>query len=206
MLFKILALISVLTVILLLNRLINIFPSLMACTIRWKESINLEASVKLSNDRNRIALAMAIPFCLVAYRFSLYAPEFMEKFDEDIRLAMIVGIFMTYVILKIILHKSFRPHRGNNRIYDTAGKASLTFMIILAIILIAMGGVMTFAGVEEDVIRNAMLWVSIVTYAMLLLRKTQIFASSCSIFTAFLYLCALEILPTGILVVPAIIF
>ena len=206
MLFNILALISVLMFLTLQKRFVAIFPSMLACVMRWKESINLEASVKLSNDRNRIALAMAIPFCLVAYRFNLYAPEFMEKFDENIRLAMIVGIFTTYVILKIILHKSFRPHRGNNRIYDIAGKASLTFMIILAIILMAMGGVMTFAGVEEDVIRNAMLWVSIVTYAMLLLRKTQIFVSSCSIFTAFLYLCALEILPTGILVVPAIFF
>ena len=206
MLFNILALISALMCLTLLKRFVAIFPSMLACMMRWKENINLEASVKLSNDRSRIAFAMAIPFCLVAYRFSLYAPEFMNMFDENIRLAMIIGIFVAYVILKIILHKSFRPHRGNSRFYDTAGKASLTFMIILAIILMTMGGVMTFIGVEEDVIRNAMLWVSMATYAMLLLRKTQIFASSCSIFTAFLYLCALEILPTGILVIPAIIF
>ena len=52
MLFDILALISVFIVIILLKRLINIFPSLMACTLRWKESINLEASVKHSLDRD----------------------------------------------------------------------------------------------------------------------------------------------------------
>ena len=206
MLFNILTLISVLMCLTLLKRFVAIFPSLLACTIRWKESVNLEASVRLSNDRNRIAFVMIIPFCLVAYRFSLYTPTFMEGFDENIRLAILIGIFIAYILLKMILHKSFRPHRGNNRVYDTAGKASFTFMIILALILMAAGGVMTFAGVEEELIRNAMLWISIATYALLVLRKTQIFASSCSLFTAFLYLCALEILPTGILVVPAIIF
>ena len=71
MLFDILALISALTAILLLGRLVNIFPSLMACTIRWKESVNLESSVKHSLDRDMLSIAMVLPFCLVADRFGL---------------------------------------------------------------------------------------------------------------------------------------
>ena len=94
MLFNILALISVLICITLLKRLVAIYQSLLACIIRWKESVNLEASVKLSNDRDRLALSMFIPFCLVADATALYRPAFLEGLDENLRLAIIIGIFM----------------------------------------------------------------------------------------------------------------
>ena len=68
------------------------------------------------------------------------------------------------------------------------------------------GGVLSFVGTDTEVIKTAMIWISAFTYALFLLRKTQIFSSSCNFFSAFLYLCALEIIPTGILVVPAVIF
>ncbi len=51
-----------------------------------------------------------------------------------------------------------------------------------------------------------MLWVSAFIYALYMLRKFQIFASGFSILTCFLYLCALEIIPTGLLVASALIF
>ena len=44
----ILTLLSLLVIICLLRRTIEIFPSLLASLIRWKESINLFNSVKLS--------------------------------------------------------------------------------------------------------------------------------------------------------------
>ena len=93
MLFDILALISLLIVIMLLRRLVNIYPSLMACLIRWKESINLEASVKLSRDRDMLAVAIIIPFCLSITRFGVYSPGFIENLNENARLGAIIGIF-----------------------------------------------------------------------------------------------------------------
>ena len=54
--------------------------------------------------------------------------------------------------------------------------------------------------------KNAILWISALTYLLHLVRKLQILSSSCSIFAGFLYLCALEILPTGVLVTSAVIF
>ena len=90
MLFDILALIFVIITIILLRRLINIFPSLMACTIRWKESINLEASVKHSLDRDMLAAAMFIPFCLAVEKFDLYTPQFMENMSPDLHLTVFI--------------------------------------------------------------------------------------------------------------------
>ena len=62
MVFNILAFISLLVIITLLRRLVNIFPSLLACMIRAKENFNIEKSVKISTDRNKVAFAMTMPF------------------------------------------------------------------------------------------------------------------------------------------------
>ena len=206
MLFNILALISVLICLSLLKRFTAIFPSLMACIIRWKESVNLEASVKLSNDRDKLAFAMLMPFCLVADRFCLYEPKFLSGFDGNMKLAITIGIFLVYFMLRTIAAKFYRPKGRSSKCYKIADKSALTFFIILTLTLLAMGGVMTFMDVEPAMIKSAMLWVSAGIYALSLLRKTQIFVSGCSIFTAFLYLCALEIFPTGVLVASALIF
>ena len=206
MLFNILAFISVLTVILLLNRLTNIFPSLMACTIRWKESINLEASVKHSLDRDMIAAAMLLPFCLCVEKYGLYTPEFLEGLGAGLHLAAFIGIFIIYCILRVVLSKMLRPKGMNPKTYKTAGRASFTFFIILTLILLASGGILNFIDTDPTVVRSAMLCVSIGIYALFLLRKLQIFISGGSFFAAFLYLCALEIFPTGVLVASAIIF
>ena len=205
MLFNILALISVLICITLLKRLVAIFPSLAACILRWKESVNLEASVKLSNDRDRLALAMVVPFCLACFRFRLYDPAFLENLGENLQLCIVLGVFISYFLLRTIMSAMVRPRKMNSKLFKTAEKASFTFFIILTLLLLTIGGILSFIGVDIETIRGAMLWISAGIYAISLLRKTQIFASGCSIFTAFLYLCALEIFPTGALVASALI-
>ena len=205
MLFDILALISVLSVIILLKRLLNIFPSLLACIVRWKESINLEASVKHSLDRNMIAIAMIIPFCLVVYRFGLYTPKFMTQLDEAYRLPVTIGVILTYIGLRYIMGHMFRSRKMNPKTQKAAVSSAFTFFTILTLLLIGTGSIMNFMKIAPEVIRSAMLWVSAATYFIFIIRKTQIFASSCSIFAAFLYLCAPEIFPTGALVASALI-
>mgnify|MGYP003317407196 CR=1 FL=1 len=141
MLFDILALISVLIIILLLRRVVNIFPSLMACTLRWKESVNLEASVKHSLDRDMLAIAMILPFCLVVEKFSLYSPSLMDSLGPSLHLSAVIGTFLLYYFLRTMLEKAIRPQKLAPKTYRTAGRASFTFFIILTIILLAMGGV-----------------------------------------------------------------
>ncbi len=206
MVFNILALISVLIVITLLRRLVNIFPSLVTCMIRWKESVNLEASVKNSYDRNIIAIGMIIPFCLVAAKFRLYNPSFMDNLGEDIRIGITSGVFILYAMTRLLASTMIHTGIGKKKTYETANKAAYTFFIMLTIILAGIGGVLSFANVSAGIIRSAMLWISVFIYTLYMLRKTQIFASSFSIFTSFLYLCALEIIPTGMLVVSALLF
>ena len=206
MLFKLLALFSFLIVLLLLKRLVNIWPSLMACLIRGKESLNLEASVKLSRDRDALALAMIIPFCLTAFRYRLYDPGFLSGMSDNPVLGLYFGVFFAYLLLRLLMTWLFRPQKMPKKTYVAAEKASYSFFVIYVLALLAMGAVFGVLDVQDDSARTAMLWLSAFLYFIFLIRKTQIFSTSCSVFAGFLYLCALEMIPTGILVVSAIIF
>ena len=206
MLFNILVLFAFLIVLLLLRRLVNILPSLLACFIRGKESLNLEASVKLSLDRDFLALAMIVPFCLTAYRYDLYSPGFIEGFSDSAALGACFGVFAVYVFLRFVMTWLFRPDKMPKKTWVAADRSSFSFFIIYTLVLLAAGGISGVLNIPDVDARSAMLWISAFIYAVFLLRKIQIFATSCSILAAFLYLCALEMIPTGILVVSAIIF
>ena len=206
MLFKLLVLFSFLTVLLMLRQLVNVFPSLLACLIRGKESLNLESSVKLSRDRDMLAFAMIVPFCLTAYRYKLYLPGFLEGFSSESYLGICFAVFLVYLLLRTVMTWLCRPKKMQKKTYVAAHKASYSFFIIYTLIMLASGGILGVMDIPDENVRNAMLWISASIYALFLIRKTQIFSTSCSIFAAFLYLCALEMIPTGILVVSAIIF
>ena len=206
MLFKTLALISLLIALLLLKTMVGVFPSLIACLTRWKESVNLDASVQLSRNRDITALALVIPFCLTVTRFRLYDPHFMVGLNDNGRPAVTIGILIGWMLLRTFLEHLLRPRKGNPKAYGTARKAAYTYLCILTLLLMLTGGIMAFVDAAPETIKTAMLWISATIYAVLLLRKTQILISSYSFFASFLYLCALEIIPTGALVASAIIF
>ena len=206
MLFNILALISLLIILMMLQMLVEVFPSLMACLIRSKESINLEASVQLSRARNLLALSLFIPFCLTVWRFGLYSPAFMKGHADAAGLGMTIGVILLYALFRKTLEFFLHPKKSNGKTYWTACKASRTFFSLLTLTLLAMGGIMTFAEVPTESITSAMLWVSASIYLIFILRKFQILMSSASFFAAFLYLCALEIIPTGAIIASAIVF
>lgn len=206
MVTDILALVSIVSVIVFLDRFVNILPSLAACMVRWKESLNLEASIKSGRDRDLAAMLMFIPFCLIISSFRMYCPDFMRGMDETARLGSTSAAFVAYILLRLAMTYILRPRKMNPAVYKAAHKLSLNFFTMLTLILLGMAGTMSFAGICPSLTRSAMLWVSALVYILFLIRKTQIFLSSCSLFTAFSYLCGLEIIPTGAFIVSAIVF
>lgn len=204
--FNTLALISVLTVMLLLKDFVTIFPSVMASAIWWKENINIQSSVRLTRDRDICAAAMILPFCLVAFRFRLYCPDFISGMTDNARLWITIGIFIAYLLTRRLAGRLAYPRKVSQKLNSAAEKSANTFFILLTLVLLAFGGTASFAGMSQEAIKTVMICLSTLIYGLYLLRKLQIFASSCSIFAGFLYLCALEILPTGILVVSDVIF
>ena len=206
MLFDILALISLLIAITLLKRLVDVFPSLMACMIRLKENFNIQLSLKMRTDRDLVSAAMYIPFCLIVYRFRLYSPSFLDGFTDNGRLGLTIGIISAYMLLRVACRYIFRLHSTSETTYKTASDSARTFFAVLTLLLLIVGSIFNFAEVPANTIKTAMIWISGGIYTLFIIRNTQIFHSSCSFFASFLYLCALEILPTGALIASAVIF
>lgn len=206
MLFNILVLISLLLILMMLRTLVGVFPSLVACLIRAKESFNLEASAQLSRDRNVLAFLMVIPFCLIVWKYGLYTPDFMDACNENTRFCIIFGFFLTYILTRKALEHTLKPKAVNSKTYLTACKSGRTFFGLLTLTLMATAGIMAVIDTPAESIRSAMLWISASIYLLYILRKSQILISSASFFAGFLYLCALELIPTGALIASAIIF
>ena len=206
MMFDTLALISTLIAIALLHRFINIFPSLMACTIRWKENINIHNSLKLRTDRNLLSLAMILPFCLCIYHFQIYKPGFLDTMTETLKLTSVIGVFVIYTILRSILYFSLKPPKGHDETFMAAHYAARTFFILLTLTIIAVAGCLSLFNVPVETTQSVIFWLTGGIYLIFILRKIQILLSGYSFFMSFLYLCALEILPTGVLVSSVVIF
>ena len=204
--FNALALISVIIVMILLKTIVEILPSVLACLIRWKENINIEASVRLSRDRDFSSIAMLLPFCLVVFRFRIYDPSFISNLPDSTRIWAVIGIFAAYILVRKSATMLVHPRRMQQKTLAATEKSANTYFIFLTLILLLAGSTCSFFDASLNTIRLTSLWLSALIYGLYLIRKVQIFASSCSLFTAFLYLCALEILPTGILVVSDVIF
>ena len=204
--FNALALISVVVVMIFLKTIVEILPSVLACLIRWKENINIEASVRLSRDRDFSTIAMLIPFCLTVFRFRIYNPDFISNLPDSPRLWAIIGIFSAYLLIRKAATLMVHPRRMPQKTLSATEKSANTYFILLTLILLLVDSTCSFFDATQNAIRLTSLWLSSLIYGLYLIRKLQIFASSCSLFTAFLYLCALEILPTGILVISDVIF
>ena len=206
MLFNILVLISVITVLALLKRIASILPMMSACLIRMKENINIDTSLKLRTERDLASASMLLPFCLAATRFRLYDAGFMTGMTENAVIGITAGVFIVYILLKVALASAVRPKRMPSAIYHAAISTAHTYFFILTLIILITGGLMSVCDADVHTIKITMFWLSGAIYTLFLLRKLQIFSSYCNLFVSFLYLCALEILPTGVLITSAVIF
>lgn len=203
---SILAVISVILVMLTLNQIVGVFPSVMGCVFRLKENFNIEDSVKLSRNRSEAAFALALPFILLATHYGLYAPEWMSGMDLSLRIWFTMAVIAVFILLRFVLYLSLLPKKRSAKSYKLAYKMNLTYFVVLCSVLLVVVGFMSLLKIDTGIIKLTLLSVTGLIYLLLLVRKIQIFSSFYPTLNAFLYLCTLEFFPTGLLVVSAVIF
>lgn len=206
MIIEIISLASLILIIVMLRRIVDTFPHIILCATRWKENINLEENVSMKRSRDFIAAALIIPFCLIINKNHTFTFHFMKGMSEEASFGVVIGTFAAYYFFRLFTVNTFIPRKKNRDSNNAACNCDRTFFIILAIVLLVAEWIMSLTDMSREMTNNTMLWVSSAIYLLFIIRKFQIFQSSYSIFTSFLYLCALEIIPTGTLVVSAIIF
>ena len=200
-----LSLISVLIIIIMLRRIVEILPSVFACVLRWKECAKIDEMVKVSRDRDFTALALIIPMLLTIQKHNLLPYRHMAQMSPEACFCIITAVFIGYLALRLSVRLLFLPRRIRKR-SRTRDNSDRTFFIILSVLVLSFSWLMGLFGTGPSDARHTIIWLSAAIYLLYLMRKFQIFQSHHPIFTSFLYLCALEIIPTGTLVVSAIIF
>ena len=199
----VLIIISVLLGLLFLSNFLNVFPYLLDNFTRARGSAALEGSVRVSRDRNIIALILIIPFILLVNRYRIYDPDFLAGRPDDIRMLIITGIFLCYLLLRRVLWFILQPHRYSDN-YPMARKVAYTFFILAGLVVLPTVGILSLFGVNDLTVRTVILAETGFLYLVFLVRKSQILSVVCGPFQVFLYLCALEVLPTGLLVASAL--
>jgi len=197
---------SCIFVLLALPKIFKILPFLFGGVFRWREAQHLADSPKLHSDCKIAAWAISFPVVFVVARFELHPRcEGLQPWEGLLTSAILLA---AYVLVRGIIRFIARPGRESPSAADAYKFASAVpamFYLLggMLIILTAFFG-LAFS-VEQTLIRKVMYWEMGVCYAFCILRRTQIFMYYRGFFSGFLYLCTLEIIPTGALMLSAIL-
>ena len=196
--------VSVLLFLVALRSFLNVLPYLADNILRARGSAALENSVRVSRDRNLVAAVFLIPAILLIYRYRLFDIAYFETLSPDMRLLAVAGVFIGYLLLRYLLYRWLRPRRRYDD-YQMAYRAGFTFFILLMMLALATVGICYVLRLSDLTVKTFLLVEAGVTYLIYLFRRGQILSISCNSLTTFSYLCGLELLPTALLVVPAVI-
>lgn len=182
----------------------QILPYLFKALGRWKINMEIEDSLQLYRSRNLVAAVIFIPLCLIVYSYGLYSPSFFDGFSPPARLGLTAAALLAYVIVRAILNQLVE--RGPyHKEFLAANTCYRTYVIIIFLVIFLAGGVMSAFSCPDTIERLVLLSLTGLFYLIFVRRRGQIFASVCSPFATFLYLCCLELLPTAALVLTAVL-
>ena len=180
-------------------------PTLWGSLLRWRESLRLYNSIRLSRDRNILAAVCILPLCLIAARFCLVPLSFPEEFPIWGESLVITGILLAFLLVRKIMSALF-GFLVRSDVEKLCFINFFNFLTVLTAFLAVCAGIMGLAGVEKTTARTV-LWIeSGMLYSLYLIRNWQILSSKGRTFKAFLYLCALEFVPLFLTAAGAIIF
>ena len=188
----------------ILKRFLQVLPYMADSYLRVRGSAALEGSIRVSQDRNLVALVFTIPAVLLVYRYRLYDPSLISDLDPNLRLAGVALALLAYVLVRHIIYLWVRPHHRVD-IFRQAHRVAYTYFIFLMLLVLITVGILAIVGVESTIVRYVLYAEIGLVFILLLYRSSQILSLSCNHLRTFLYLCALEILPAVLLVVSAVV-
>lgn len=182
----------------------RMIPYVAGSMLRWKATMWIDESVPLSRDRNLLFVGCVLPICLIGSKYYLYSPEFLQGLEPwQYTAALTLGL------LGILLYKALFTRILHNRMGDDAWIVffnDFNRFIIVAVTLVFLGGLLPLAKVPVPTIRTILFTVYALTFAAFFYKNWQILSWKGLRFTAFLYLCGLELGPLVLLVASALIF
>ncbi len=186
--------------LLTLKSLLNLYPMLLDSLTRWKGCVNIDSSIRLKSDRNLLSLIWLLPIVLVADRYGLPRLSLLDRIPPEWHLSGTLAVLVIWLALRYICYFVCSLRARRQETFRSAHKALFNFLIVLAMLMILTAGIISFTQLSDDTARTIFLYEAAFFYLASLVRERQILGTFCSHFQTFLYLCALEIVPTGALI------
>lgn len=160
------------------NNYFRVSSLLWAGVFRWRPNVILEDSVQTSGTRDLLSLSFILPVCIVTDYFLM----------PESNMPAVLVAFAGYWLYKFIVAK-----------WTKAKRVDLSFLVAMGTILIATGLALSQINLGREMEKNIILGVMGFFFFFQIIREIQFFRTKCRPFRTFLYLCALEFLPLGIL-------
>ena len=112
---------------------------------------------------------------------------------------------LAVLLLRTFLNWQFELGNYRNRVFTAANRSFYNYAILLFVLLVVLGALLSLGNGPERHVTLVLRLTALLFYLLIVLRRGQIFASACGPFTTFLYLCGLELIPTGVLVATAVL-
>lgn len=173
---------------------------------RANTAISTEHNLSFARKRNRVALFSVIPSALILDKYGLYIISWLPDFEPIWTSILMIGVILSYYLLRRIMSIFLSPryiHPSSN--IAAIVHSPFSFFIALTSILICTALVDGLLNIDLIIIQR-IFWIEIAfVYLFSFVRTIKILAHSCRGLRSFLYLCALEIIPSTILVLGAIL-
>lgn len=200
----VMAIFLILTII-TISDFIRMLPLLVDSYSRKSSCLAIEHSVQTSGQRNFTAFIILLPFCLVADKFDLFRPNFLSGVPHGWMAVVLIGVFILYILVKLLMANIVRkPYHISFDSWRAIQRCFFNYFILMAVVVMATAGLMSLFGAETGGVQKVCRWEIAGIYFLSFLRSGNILSDYCSGLGTILYLCALEVLPTGALVACAI--
>lgn len=197
---RLLVVAAVLLFLITFRDIIRILPDLLGCIDRARANVSLEHSLNVARTRNMIAWEAVLAFCLLADRYDLYSPGFWQFIPDQWSAPATIGALLAFLLVRHLLFVLLRPIRISQEGANTIHHTPYNYFIISTAVLLTTAGVMAVPHCPDHLIKSVLLWETAGLYFLTLIRTRQIISYYCTTFATFLYLCALELLPAGLLI------
>ena len=197
---RIAVVVAIVLLVIELRDILLLAPSLLRGLVIWKANVELEHSVNLSRTRNTVALVCGVLFCVIADRYSMFDTSWRAAAPEELQMALTAAMVVGFVFLRDILYL-ISPLRSRTAEFAcTVRHAIYNYFIVYAVLAIVSTVLMEAFGVSAAAGRVVLTVEAHVVYLIDITRTAQILSSRYGVFLTILYLCALELLPMGFLI------
>ncbi len=190
----------VILVILYMRKFVTILPYLSGGILRWKKLAELENNMRLGRDRDAVALPASVILCVCASRLELVSPDFIGGFTPGLKTLAVSGIIIAFLLVRLFMSVLVPHRRIGGSTLSAASGIGCDFLIMLSSVLLFLLIPVSVSNACLPFARTLAMVSAAAMWMLFIVRKHQIMLSGCGHLQAFLYLCAVEIIPAAMLV------